>query len=180
MDDQEVSAEATDEMLVAGGRAAAERGIQWGRYADIEAIYLAMKALDPDFATRTDTTEPLRQIRAVLADTPELNMSNFDSDQVAALNNGMIEVYHIVEATLATRTDSQSTDAVVDDARFLCERVRELETDMEDGVVASNYYGHVIPALARMESTLAALTSNPSTEHCGYVYEPDDSSKGEG
>ena len=41
------------------------------------------------------------------------------------------------------------------DAEFLCARVRELENDLAADETARNYYGHVIPALARMESALA-------------------------
>jgi hypothetical protein len=42
------------------------------------------------------------------------------------------------------------------DAEFLCARVRELEGDLDgDSHAARQFYGHVIPALARMEDALA-------------------------
>jgi hypothetical protein len=42
------------------------------------------------------------------------------------------------------------------DAEFLCARIRELEGEMrDDDELSRQYFGHVLPALARMESALA-------------------------
>jgi hypothetical protein len=42
-----------------------------------------------------------------------------------------------------------------EDALFLCARVRELEGDLtDDSDAARQFYGHVIPALARMEASI--------------------------
>lgn len=39
---------------------------------------------------------------------------------------------------------------------FLCERIRELEHSLtDDSSAARDYYGHVLPATARLEMTLA-------------------------
>jgi hypothetical protein len=41
------------------------------------------------------------------------------------------------------------------DAEFLCARIRELEGEMrDDDDLSRQYFGHVLPALARMESAL--------------------------
>lgn len=41
--------------------------------------------------------EKLRQIEEIVGKTPELNMSNFDVDQVAELNNAMIEIWEVLQ-----------------------------------------------------------------------------------
>jgi hypothetical protein len=40
--------------------------------------------------------EAMGRMREVMDRTPELNMSNFDIDDIAALNNGMIEIWQIL------------------------------------------------------------------------------------
>jgi hypothetical protein len=42
------------------------------------------------------------------------------------------------------------------DAEFLCARIRELEGEMrDDDEFSRQYFGHILPAVARMESALA-------------------------
>lgn len=42
------------------------------------------------------------------------------------------------------------------DAEFLCARIREMEAELtDDGEASRQYFGHVLPAVARMESALA-------------------------
>ena len=55
-------------------------------------------------AMSSKADDVLREIEQVLERTPELNMSNFDVDDVAALNSGMIEVYQIVQSANASLT----------------------------------------------------------------------------
>jgi hypothetical protein len=40
--------------------------------------------------------EAMGRMREVMDRTPELNMSNYDIDDIAALNNGMIEIWQIL------------------------------------------------------------------------------------
>jgi hypothetical protein len=42
-----------------------------------------------------------------------------------------------------------------DEAAFLCERLRGLESELADDATAAEYYGHVVPSIARLESILA-------------------------
>lgn len=41
--------------------------------------------------------EKLRQIETIVDKAPELNMSNFDVDQVAELNSALIEIYEVLQ-----------------------------------------------------------------------------------
>jgi hypothetical protein len=41
--------------------------------------------------------EKLKQIEAIVNKTPELNMSNFDIDQVGELNSAMLEIWDILQ-----------------------------------------------------------------------------------
>lgn len=41
--------------------------------------------------------EKLKQIEAIVDQAPELNMSNFDMDQVTELNNSLIEIYQVLQ-----------------------------------------------------------------------------------
>jgi hypothetical protein len=59
------------------------------------------------------------------------------------------------DETLANGFLIAAAPELYSDAEFLCARVRELENDLAADETARNYYGHVIPALARMESALA-------------------------
>jgi hypothetical protein len=48
-----------------------------------------------------------------------------------------------------------SAPELYEDGEFLCARIRELEGDLDDDSdAARQFFGHVIPALARMESAL--------------------------
>lgn len=47
-------------------------------------------------------------------------------------------------------------EGVREAAVFLRDRVTELEGDMQEGITADNYYGHVVPALARLDCALDA------------------------
>jgi hypothetical protein len=49
-------------------------------------------------------------------------------------------------------------------AEFLHDRVSELEGDLVEGVTANEYYGHVIPALARLRMALDASLASPAGE----------------
>ncbi len=49
----------------------------------------------------------IEEARAVLSETPELNMSNYDADDVAALNAGMIAVYKILDRAALAQEDSR-------------------------------------------------------------------------
>jgi hypothetical protein len=40
------------------------------------------------------------------------------------------------------------------DSAFLCARLREFESELLDDDVAAQFYGHVIPAIARLEDAL--------------------------
>ena len=46
-------------------------------------------------------------------------------------------------------------------AMILCERLREMERDLLDDEVGRQFNGHVLPALARLESSLAMLAADP-------------------
>lgn len=49
------------------------------------------------------------------------------------------------------------------DAEFLCARIRELEGEMtDDDELSRQYFGHVLPAVARMESCLKEALGNGS------------------
>lgn len=45
--------------------------------------------------------EALEKIFKLAIDAPELNMANYDENQVRDLNNAMIEIYHVAEQVLA-------------------------------------------------------------------------------
>jgi hypothetical protein len=42
-----------------------------------------------------------------------------------------------------------------DETAFLVQRLRSLESWLEDDALATEYYGHVVPSVARLESILA-------------------------
>ena len=43
----------------------------------------------------------------------------------------------------------------LDEARFLCERLCDFESELDSDEVASEFYGHVAPSLARLQAMLA-------------------------
>jgi hypothetical protein len=47
---------------------------------------------------------------------------------------------------------------VLDEAAFLCARLRDLEGSLLDDDAGSDFNGHVAPSLARLEGLLAAVT----------------------
>jgi uncharacterized membrane protein YccC len=69
-----------------------------------------------------------------------------------------------IEATrpdLAER-DKESERDIAAEAEFLCARLRGLESELADDATAAEYYGHVVPSIARLEGLLkcAALQTN--------------------
>jgi hypothetical protein len=77
-------------------------GITWrpGLPAELEAEIGAnarLIAAAPDLARENIALrEAMGRMREVMDRTPELNMSNYDIDDIAALNNGMIEIWQIL------------------------------------------------------------------------------------
>lgn len=41
--------------------------------------------------------EALKEIREIVEQSPELNMNNYDHDQVAQINQALIEIYRILD-----------------------------------------------------------------------------------
>jgi hypothetical protein len=64
-------------------------------------------------------------------------------------------------ADLAER-DKESERDIAAEAEFLCARLRGLESELADDATAAEYYGHVVPSVARLEGLLkcAALQTN--------------------
>jgi hypothetical protein len=75
----------------------------------------------------------------------------------------LVRITDVAEQKLVCETVLPSTARLIAaapelyaDAEFLCARVRELEGSLtDDSEVSREFFGHVIPALARMESALA-------------------------
>lgn len=65
------------------------------------ALAVAQALSPPPLAPRTDLRFAIEEARRVLSETPELNMSNYNEDDVAAQNAGLIEVYKILDAAVA-------------------------------------------------------------------------------
>jgi hypothetical protein len=75
-----------------------EPGTREADLLDLFARHSALSTVNVD-ALR----EALERIDAIATDAPEINMSNFDQDDVSGLNEAMIEVFHIARAALSTK-----------------------------------------------------------------------------
>ena len=60
--------------------------------------------------------------------------------------------------------------AVIEVAQFLCERLREFERDLTEPSETNDYFGHVQPALSRLEAALSASQAEPVGWMCLRKY----------
>lgn len=66
---------------------------------------------------------------------------------------------------LTTPPNPTNGDAVREAASFLVERLHELEGDLgDDSETIRQFYGHIVPARARLEDALATLAKHGGAE----------------
>lgn len=70
-----------------------------------------------------------------------------------ALANPQNQLICLDKADIAAVCDS--SEDLLADARFLCERLREFENEDVGKEGARQFHGHVAPALARLEAAIA-------------------------
>jgi hypothetical protein len=71
----------------------------------------AIRALVSALSPNTGLIQALERIAATAEASPELNMSNYDHDDVSALNDAMISVVLDLRQALSTLGESQANDA---------------------------------------------------------------------
>ncbi len=71
----------------------------------MEVAYAAANALIADLAAKDARLAVMRDAleasKAIADDAPELNMSNYDHDDVGRLNSAMVEIWQVLNAALA-------------------------------------------------------------------------------
>lgn len=73
--------------------------------------------------------ETIQKIFEIAINAPELNMANYDENQVIDLNNAMIEIYNLAEGVLTSK--DASALPIPNVSKYACEHTFEVSNDGE-------------------------------------------------
>lgn len=106
-------------------------------------------------------------VNIVAKETGAIEMTDADEDSVGWNDAGPLPMTfgHVRRAVsavcaLAAKGSPVSISSVFEAAEFLCRRLEEFESELEDNEAGRQYYGHVHPAFSRLVGALDEMDDN--------------------